>query len=240
MERLARPHALPAPHADKRASLTAWLRDGLRLWRAHPLGVLMLGFVAIVVEALCQLVPGVGTVGSKLLTPFASACALVMLDARVRRGAYAPGAALAHVLRRARAVLGIALIGLGVFAFQCGTAAGLGGAAQAFALATGDMAALRFERMPFALVLASGALPAMALVFTVPRVLLGGMGLRAALADNARLLLRHAPASAGFAALSAALVGSLVFAPWVALVMLPMSLCTVYAAYRDVDRRNAR
>lgn len=237
MDRLADARFVPVSTPDRRARMRDWLRDGARLWRAHPFGVLGLALAPIVFEALCQLVPGAGIVASKLLTPFASAWALVMLDGRVRRGAYAPVASGRHVIRRAPALLGLIAVALGVFAFQCAVAALLGGPAQAVALASGDLAALTLDRTQFALVLASGALPGMALMFAFPRVLLDAMDARAALVDNARLVRRHARAAIAIGLLSAVLVGGMVFAPWLLLFLLPMALCTGYAAYRDVDRR---
>lgn len=238
MDRPADARCFAAPTAVCGASVLDWLRDGARLWRAHPIGVLGLALAPIVFEALCQLVPGTGIVASKLLTPFTSAWALVMLDARVRRGAYAPIASGRHMIRRAPALSGLIVVALGVFAFQCAVAAALGGAAQGIALASGDLAALTFDRTQFALVLASGALPGMALMFAFPRVLFDAMDVRAALIDNARLLRRHARAAASISLLGAAFVGGAVFAPWLLLFLLPMGLCTGYAAYRDVDRHD--
>lgn len=240
MDRLADARFVPVSTPDRRARMRDWLRGGARLWRAHPFGVLGLAVAPIVFEGLCQLVPGAGIVASKLLTPLVSAWALVALDARVRHGGYAPLASWRHVLSRARPLLGLVLVALGVFAFQCAVAAVLGGPAQAVALASGDMAALTLDRVQLALVLASGALPGMALMFAFPRVLFDGMDVRAALVDNARLVRRHARAVVQIGLLSAALVGGVVFAPWLLLILLPMALCTGYAAYRDVDRRDAR
>lgn len=240
MDRLADARFFTVSTLDRRARMRNWLRDGVQLWRAHPFGALGLALAPIVFEGVCQLVPGAGIVLSKLLTPFASAWTLVMLDARVRRGAYAPGASLRHVLGRARSLLALALVALALFCMQCAVAALLGGPAQAAALASGDVAALTLDRAELALVLASAVLPATALMFALPRVLLGGMNARAALVDNARLVRRHAPAVIAFGALMTVLVGSIVYAPWMLLILLPLGLCTGYAAYRDVDRRNAR
>jgi hypothetical protein len=240
MDRLADARFIPVSTPDRRARMRDWLRDGARLWRAHPFGVLGLALAPIVFEGLCQLVPDAGIVVSKLLTPLVSAWALVALDARVRHSGYAPLASWRQVLRRGRPLLGLVLVALGVFAFQCAVAALLGGPAQAVALASGDMAALTLDRVQVALVLASGALPGMALMFAFPRVLFDGMDVRAALVDNARLVRRHARAVIQIGLLSAALVGGVVFAPWLLLILLPMALCTGYAAYRDVDRRDAR
>lgn len=242
MDRLAdaRSVSLFAAAADRGASAWDWLLAGGRLWRAHPVGVLALALAPVVFEAMCQLVPGAGIAASKLLTPFASAWALVMLDGRVRHGTYAPVASGRRVAARARTLLGLAFVALGVFAFQCGVAAVLGGPMQGIALASGNVAALALDRTQLALVLASGTVPGMALMFAFPRVLLDGMGLRAALVDNARLVRRHARAVIGIGMPTAMLVGGVVFAPWLLLVLLPMALCTGYAAYRDVDRRDAR
>lgn len=240
MDRIAEVRPTHVHDADDRAQLRDWLRDGVAVWRAHPFGVLGLALAPIVFEGLCQLVPGAGIVVSKLLTPLVGAWALAALDTRSRRGSYSPSVALRQVMDRARPLLGIAGIALGLFALQCAVAALLGGPSQAAALAGGDVTAITLGRIDFALVLASAVLPATALMFVSPRVVLDGMDLRAALADNSRLVRRHASAVLVLGLLTALLVGSVVFAPWLLLLLLPLHLCIGYAAYRDVDRRDAR
>jgi hypothetical protein len=144
------------------------------------------------------------------------------------------------VLNRWRPLLGVAAMAVGVFGLQCAVAAMLGGTDQAAALAGGDVGALTLSRADIAIVFASGVVPSTALMFVLPRVLLDGLGLRAALVDNSRLIRRHARAVIALGLLMAALVGGVIFLPWIMLILLPLYLCTGYAAYRDVDRRDAR
>ncbi|WP_189455460.1 hypothetical protein [Cognatilysobacter bugurensis] len=240
MDRLADTRFIPVSPAPARASAYGWLRDAVRLWRAHPFGVTGVAVVPIVFELLFQLVPGVGIVASKLLTPLATAWSFAALDARVRRGAYAPGASAGLVLSRWKPLLGLIALSFGLFCVQCAVAAWLGGPAQAVALVTGDLAAFTLGRAEIAVVFASGALLGTPLMFALPRVLLDGLGLRAALLDNLRLVRRHVHAVIAIGLVTAGAVASVVYAPWVMLIILPLGLCTGYAAYRDVDRRDAR
>lgn len=222
----ARPR-LPAMHA------AAWLRDGWRVFRRAPLRIVLLSLLPILFEALCQAVPVVGMPASKALTPLVSAWALLMLDRRVRHGAFAPAATACGWFARRGALAAVALLGLAVFAVQLGVAALIAGPGAALALGTGDVAALGMDRGQVAMVLASGMLPALGVVYAVPRIVLDSVAPAAALAENLRLL-RDAwrPVAAVMLAM-AALVAGVVWQPWILLVLLPGGFVLGYAMVRD-------
>ncbi|ANB17321.1 hypothetical protein [Dokdonella koreensis] len=211
-----------------------WLRHAGTLFRRAPLRFWLLALLPIVVEGLVQLLPTFGVVASKLLTPLASAWVLLMVDRRVRAGTFAPAAAARTAWGRAWSILLLAAVAVLAFAFQVGVAFLLGGAAQAGALATGNLAAITFTRGQLAAVLVSGLLPAAFMFFAAPRVVIDGLGVGAALVENARrLALLWRPVLAYTVAMGALIAGML-WQPWLLLVLLPFGVYVSYAAYRDV------
>lgn len=218
---------LPATHA------ATWLREAWRLLRRAPLRMLVLSLLPIAFEALCQAIPVAGILLSKAATPLVSAWTLLMLDRYVRHGAFAPARAARTWRSRGTALAGVALLGLAVFGLQLAMAAAVAGGGAALALATGNIAGLGMDRAQIALVLASGMLPAMALVYAVPRIVLDGLAPTAALSENLRVL-RQAWRPVGLVTLAmAALVAGLVWQPLLLLVLLPGGFALGYAIVRD-------
>lgn len=234
------PHALAlAPSTPSTPSVPAtrlllWLGDAVRMLRAAPLRILLLAFAPILFEALCQALPHVGIVLSKLLTPLAGGFALMLLHGRVRHGAFAPVAALRTCIARSAAMAGVAALSALVFVVQLGVAAAVAGGDQALAIASGDMAALCMSRSQLALMLASGLVPGLALMTVTPRVLLGARGLRDALADNAAALLRAWKPVGLAMLLTAAMLAALPWQPAILLLLVPFGLTVGYAMYRDL------
>lgn len=218
----------PATHA------ATWLQAGWRIFRHAPVRITLLSLMPIVFEALCQVLPGAGILLSKLLTPLVSALALVMLDARIRRGAFGTSRALGVWRSRLPALVGVGLACAVVFVFQLAIAAALAGPAQALALALGDMQSLTMSRPQMALVLASGMLPGLALLYVIPRVALDGVGVIAALGDNARMLMLTWRPALLLSLATAVMVGGLLWQPWLLAVLLPGGFVVGYAMYRDV------
>lgn len=212
----------------------AWMRGAWRLFRLAPLAIFALSLLPILVEAALQLLPGIGIVLSKLLTPLASAWVLVMIDNRARAGAFAPRwAAQRWCTRLPQIVLAAVLLG-GVFAFQMLTAALIGGSEQAIAFALGDIERLTLSRAEVAAVLASGVIPGSLVLFVVPRVVLDGNDVWPAIVESLGLAVRYWRPVAMFAALSAALIASVLWVPMLLLAFLPLAGCAGYAMYRDV------
>lgn len=211
-----------------------WLRDALRVLRRAPVRILLLAFAPILFEAACQMLPQVGIVLSKLLTPLAGAYALALLDRRMRHGAFGPAAALRTWAPRVPALLGVALAFVVVFAVQVATAAALAGPANAWALATGAVADLHMQRAQLAIVLAAGCVPGLALTYVLPRVLFDGLGPVEAIVDNARVLARTWKPVLALTGASTAMVAAVVAWPWILLLLLPMGFTVGYAMYRDV------
>lgn len=211
-----------------------WCAQGWRIFRVAPVRILLLVLAPIVFEALVQLTPGAGIVLSKFLTPAVSAWALVMLDHKLRRQRFAPGATARQTALRWRQVVGLALASFVVFSIQVAMAALIGSPAQAVALAVGDVAGLGFSRAEMGAVLASGAFPMLFLFFVGPRMMLDGLGLWQAILENARLLKRCWQPMVFYSLAMVLMLAALVWMPLLLLVFLPAGFCIGYAAYRDV------
>ena len=101
----------------------------------------------------------------------------------------------------------------------------------ALGVATGDPAVVtQLTRLQLATVFAAGTLPGMLLFFTAPRVVLDRVGVAEALRENRRLLAAGWQPIALYLVLSMLLVGSVVFQPWLLLLLLGYVGCW---AYRD-------
>lgn len=211
-----------------------WCVLGWRVFRQAPVRIWLLALVPILFEALMQLMPTVGIGLSKLLTPAVSAWVLIMLDCRVRGHGFAPGAAGRKAVVRWRQVAGLALAGVAVFAVQLSTTALVGGQAQAIALASGDIAGMGYSKAGMAGILASGMIPMLLLFFVAPRMMLDGLRLGPAIAENARLLLRCWRPVLLYSAMMAVVLAGLLWLPLMLLLLLPAGLCIAYAAYRDI------
>ncbi len=221
--------ARPAGHV-----FAAWMRGAWRLFRLAPTAIFALSLLPILVEAVLQLLPGVGIVLSKLLTPLASAWVLVMIDNRARTGAFAPRrAALGWWTRLPQIVLAAVMLS-GVFALQLLTAALIGGSEQAIAFVLGDIERMTLSRAEVAAVLASGVIPGSLVLFVAPRVVLDGNEVWPAIVESLSLAVRYWRPVAMFAALSATLIASVLWVPLLLLVFLPLASCAGYAMYRDV------
>lgn len=156
-----------------------------------------------------------------------------MLDARVRHGAFAPRAAARTWRARRMGLVGVALLCLAMFGVQLAVSACIAGSGQALALVSGDIAALRMDRVQAALVLASGVLPALAIAYAMPRIVLDGIGLRAALAENMRMLHVAWRPVGLVTAVTMAMVAALVWQPLLMLILLPGGFVLGYAMVRD-------
>lgn len=211
-----------------------WCMQGWRIFRLAPASIFLLALIPIVAEGLMQLAPGMGVIVSKVLTPIVGAWVLLMLDHKVRDALFGPRMAAREVGRRWNKVAVIALVSLVVFGFQVLVAAIVGNQEQAMAFATGDIAGIAFSRAELAGILTSGLIPSVLLFFVFPRMLLDGLSLGPAFVENARLLVCYWRPIALYTLATAALMGSLLWAPITLLVLLPAGLCIGYGAYRDV------
>lgn len=211
-----------------------WLVDGWRIFRLAPFSLLGLSLLPIAFEGAWQLVPVLGIFASKLLTPLASAWALAMLDGKARRNKFAARASGRLVLERLPDLLAVAVLIVGVFAFQLVIAAAIGGTGQASALAFGQFAEISLSPPQLAFVFASGVLPATVLMFVLPRVLFDGLRAIPAAQESARRVLMYWRPAAVLAAISATSVAALLWLPVLLLMLLPFGLCVGYASYRDV------
>lgn len=211
-----------------------WLAASWRLFRLAPLALIGLALLPIAFEGLWQAVPVAGVVVSKLLTPFASAWSLAMLDRKVRHGAFDARAATRRWAARLPALAAVAILSAGVFAAQLLVAAWIGGVGQAAAVAFGRFDAIELSRAQLAAVLASGFVPSTFLMFVMPRVLLDDLGVAGAVRESAGAVLRYWKAVTLLTALTAALLVATLWWPWMLLVLLPLGLCVGYSAYRDL------
>lgn len=211
-----------------------WLGTAWIVFRRAPLRIGLLAFVPVLFEGLCQLLPDVGIVLSKLLTPLAGALALVLLDRRVRHGVFEVRGALRLWGARLPALPGVVALCAGVFLVQLGVVAVLAGPDQAVAIATGAMHELRMSRVQIGLMLAAGLVPGLALLTVMPRVVLDARGVAAAMADNAQALRRAWKPVALSMLVTGGMLAALPWWPWLLLVLLPFGLTVGYAMYRDL------
>ncbi len=217
--------------------LSTWLVDAWRLFRRAPVRMFLLSLLPMAVEALIQMMPGAGIVLSKLLTPLASAWVLALLHNKAGVGCFAAAAASGLWVSRLAPLLLVSLLFAGVFVFQLLVAAALGGVDQALALASGDIANLRFNRLELGCILASGMLPGALLMFLMPRVLIDGIGAGRALVESAHCAVRYWRPVAMVTPLAAGLLGAVLWLPPLLLVLLPFAMLVGYTSYRDVFDR---
>lgn len=215
-------------------TFSTWLTDAWLLFRTAPWRMLLLSVLPIVAEGMIQSLPSAGIVLSKLLTPFAGAWVLVLLDNKSRGNRFGIARANALWFSRLAPLVPVALVCAGAFVFQLGVAAAFAGRDQAFALAVGDVTNLHLGRTGLGLILASGVLPAALLLFLMPRVLLDDVGFAQGLRDSLLGVARHWRPVAMLAALNAVLIVGMVWFPPLLLVLLPFALLAGYTSYRDV------
>ncbi len=232
--------AAPASHPWPARRFLAWCRMAWTMFMRNPFRLLGLAVLPMLVEAILQAgVPVLGVVLSKLVVPLASMWALLMVDQRCRTGVFAPAAALRRLAARPGAALALALLATAVFAVQMALAVLIVGPQPALAIATGDASGLDgVSRAQVSLVLASGLPMALLLLFTVPRVLLERRPLAASLVENLRLVAIGWRPVLVYLLLSVALVGGLVFQPWLLLPALLLGYVS-YWAYRDAFAADA-
>lgn len=224
-----------APHQPwpARRFLT-WCAQAWRMFRTAPLRWMALCLCPMLIEAVLQAgIPVAGVVLSKLLVPMVSVWWWVTTDQRARSGRFALGQALRRTLALRGALILVALMSACVFVMQVLLAWGLAGGTAARMLMTADPGvAQAFSRAQVACVLGSGAIPAMLLFFTVPRMVLDGLPAGRALRENLRLLRTGWRPLAVSLLVSCALVVGFVYQPWLLLLVLPLGYVG-YWAYRD-------
>ncbi len=225
----------PASQPWSSRRLLHWLMLSAGMLRRAPLRLFVLALLPMLVELVLQLgVPAAGVVLSKLVVPLVSMWALLMLDQFVRGGRFAPLQAGRRLRARPATVAVLALLSAVVFAGQVAMAGVLAGPAAAGAFALGDRAVLAttVTRLQIALVLASGLPLGTLLLTTLPRALLDGMPVRAALRDNLRLLREGWRPLGAYLLLNAVLLLALPYQPWLLLPLLLLGYVS-YWIYRD-------
>lgn len=215
-------------------SALSWLGLALRLWARAPLRLSSVAFVPVVLEGLVQLVPYGGVAASKVLVTIASGWALLVADAIARTGAGEPLRHIRTLAAACRGVLGVALLGLAVFAFQLAVCGLFAGPSQAAVLATGQHQAITMSGETLGWVFASGLLPGALLMFVLPIVVLEGRPLREAIRASVGTAFAHWVPVSLFTVLQFAMVVYVPRVPELLLVLLPIGLCSTYAIYRTV------
>lgn len=210
-----------------------WVRLAFRIIAKAPSHMILLPFLPVLAEMLLQMLPGVGMLLSKLTVPALTAWTLLMVDNKARLGAARPVSSLMHLGGRPSALVGLAILGVLVFAIQCLTAWLLLDVGAALILATGQIDAVGLDRTQLGWVLASGALPSFFLFFVAPRVALAGRSVPIALLDNlARLCAWWRPVMV-FMAVMAAALAVVPWQPGLLLILIPLGCMIGYSGYRD-------
>ena len=218
-------HQLPGP-----GRAWYWLRQGVGLWHAAIWHGLLLALLPLICEGLLQLLPVVGVLVSKLVTPLLGALTLWWLHRRCQRA----GGLVVRGLPGWPAAAVVVLLGLSVFAWQLAVLALLAGAGTALSLLQGDAATLAGLRWPLALMLSSGMVPAALLGLMSMSMVLTGQPLAAAWRWNWCVLQRHwRPVLVWHLGL-ALLLSSLLWWPWLLLLLAPLGLHGGYAMWCDI------
>jgi hypothetical protein len=217
----------------------AWWRAGFALLRIAPWRFALWSLMPLAVEVLLQLVPGVGIVASKLVTPIASAATWLAYDGLVRRQPVPPDA-LAAGLRRvgARNLAGLAVLGLAIYAVQVAVALAFYGAPAwdltVLGRTEGNEALLADRRLLLVLVL-TGLAPAVVLLFVTPLVVLGGRDIGRAVSQSAGAMLSSPGALAlTYGTTALALAAAIAGSGLLLLLLVPLLGAVYLAAYRDV------
>jgi hypothetical protein len=216
-----------------------WWRRGAAFLAGAPGRVAVWSLFPLAVEVLLQLVPVVGIVASKVLTPLAGAVTFLAFD-RIARQQPAPPDALLTQLRRvgARNLVGLAVIGVGIYALQLAVGVAVYGA-PALDLAllgrTTGHEALMADRGFLLLLVLVGLLPGVLLLFVTPLVVLGGRSTPRAVSLSAGAMLASPGAAAVTFALTALLIGAAIASGLglLLLVLVPLLSAVYFAAYRD-------
>ena len=207
-----------------------WLRRGLGLWRGALWQGLLLALLPLICEGLLQLLPVVGLLLSKLLTPLLGVLTLWWLHRRCQHMGNLP----IYGLPGGVVVVAVMVLGLGVFFWQLAVLALLAGPGTALLLLQGDVAALAGLRWPLALMLASGMVPMALLGLMSTQVVLGGQSLRAAWRWNWQMLKRYwQPLLVWHAGLALLMLG-LLWWPWLLLLLAPLGLHGGYVMWCDI------
>lgn len=207
-----------------------WLVQGMGLWRGAVWQGLLLALLPLIGEGLLQWLPVVGVLVSKLLTPLLGALTLRWLHRRCQR---ACGLAV-HSLPGWSAAAVVMLLGLCVFAWQLAVLALLAGPGSALSLLQGDVATLAGLRWPLALMLASGMLPAALLGLMSMQMVLGGPSLQVAWCWNWSVVKRYWQPLLVWHVGLALLLSSLLWCPWLLLLLAPLGLHGGYAMWSDI------
>jgi hypothetical protein len=169
-----------------------WWGTGLAFWKQAPLRTTLWSLLPLVVEAVLQVLPDVGVVASKLLTPAASALVYLAFDGIQRRQPLSAAALAARVRRiGVGGLLGLALVMFTIYIAQV-VVGYLAYGAPALDVALQGRTEVHRElldqRLLLMLVLV-GLVPGVLLLFVTPLIALGGQSpMRAASISSATML----------------------------------------------------
>lgn len=227
--------ALPASRA------LHWFAQGARLWRRAPVILVLLGLAPLLVEGLVQLIPVVGFVLSKFVTPLFSLGLIIGLNALARGGRLRASHLFAAFDKdRLPVAARLALWSMLVPAFQCALAALIYGPAAIDAVVFGhllqhpELMTLAFN---FCLIL-PGVLLGTFLTLAPPLALLAGVAPTQAIVLGIRRMLAAPLPFALLALASVGIVSVLLASTWwslLALLLLPFLHATGFAAWLDLS-----
>lgn len=211
-----------------------WWSAGLRLARRAPFRIFVASLLPLLIEALLQLIPSIGMLLSKLLTPlFASGSlvALSRLDLR-REWRWSDLISAFSANHRARAFRWSLLMSV-VWLSQSAIALVLYGTEGLRALLLGE----RISQMAtpaFALaVILPGLVLSIPLMISGPLLILEGRGATDSLRSSLRWAVRFWPSVLSYAMASALLFSAgLALSPLILLVGIPLLFTSSYCAYR--------
>jgi len=236
-----------AAHASAPGRITArdaiaWWIDGLVFWRFAPIRLAVVCLLPLLLEAVIQLLPWIGTPLSKVVVPFFANGVVVVLDRLwTTREFRWRGLWWSFAPQNRRQALQVALIIASVFVLQVACAMAVFGVGAFDAVVWGHLAShpdLMTRSFPLVLILPGVPLGTL-LMFTVPLVVLQHERPIEAAKKSIRLMVSSPAALVFFCLITCLLFGlALVFGYGLLLLLvIPWTSLTGYAAYRRVFLR---
>lgn len=229
-------HRLGASISASRAA--RWWIAGLQFWKRAPIRISLISLAPLVVEAIAQIVPGIGIPLSKLLVPLVTAAIYLALD-EIDAGRPMSQRSIWAGLRRAgwRQLLLLSLLMMVIYVTQLAVATAVYGEAAVDVALLGNLEPHReLLDTNFVLTLVlPGMIPATLLMFALPLLVLGGLpATRACSVSIARLLTSPAAFIATVAITAALVAVAFTFGKGLLLLLVvPCATATGYVAYRD-------
>lgn len=209
----------------------AWYAEAMRLWKAGPVTLSLLGVVTMLTQIALELWPEVGTLVSKIVVPLVACGMLYGAHAAATGGKPRLADALAAFRAPASAIAAILVSSTLTFAAEWFAADALAGVNL---LRPGDTPP-DLDGGTVLAIYAAGILVSLPMSLVPLAALFGGAGFVASFAISGAAFVRNAGAFLAYGALAFALLAIGLMTLGIGLVIaLPLIACATYAAWRDL------